>query len=597
MRACTLAALSAVYVGGALVHASVAKSGTCPDHSSELQSNEYFEWCQVSCPEGSSFNISFEYVDQGHGNWKGRLRADDPASGETIWVSDVAPHKWIHTNAVLFGPTTGANVSFKYKTGADGGHELHVRNFVWSWSANSPPAAPPLSPPRNPPSPPDVPTSSLPFVAELVLVVEGTAEDLSEDASTLVVLGHTVARLLGVPTTRITVRVLLGSVTIIIEAGAESRADAEGLALALQEKLPNASVASAELGMSVLSLEVTVRELSSFPTAAVAGGSAAGVVAVLLLACGIALYLQMYIRRLQRQAGQKHTAKRQWRISKAVLGLRAKRSREKTPAQPPPPHNQGHGAMAEASAGGGGGLLGGVLGFFANLMGGGASDGGGDERFVARALILGQPEKAAAGLRVALGLAGERSAPNPRPQRSPSPSPSPPPSPSFSILILSPQPHPHPHPHPHLSPFTPHTSALTLALTSHPITLQQPPHPHHSPASPPPLSPHPSPSPSPSPRTSHPYLGRLIRSPPRLPSLSLSTPPPPPHIRRPGLGPTAIQRRVGSCRRVQSLRQCRRPRESPLLPARHCMLAGGHACTCTPLYTGWQLSRRQDQRG
>ena len=123
--------------------------------------------------------------------------------------------------------------------------------------------------------------------------------------------------------------------------------------------------------------------------------------AVLLLACGMALYLRIYIRRLQRQAEQKHMAQRQWRVSKAVLALRGKRRRG-APVQLPPMHAQG--TVAEPSAGGG--LLGGVLGFFANLMASGDSHAD-EERFIARTLILGQPEKAAAGLRVALGLAGE----------------------------------------------------------------------------------------------------------------------------------------------------------------------------------------------
>jgi len=51
-------------------------------------------------------------------------------------------------------------------------------------------------------------------------------------------------------------------------------------------------VASEQLGMSVLSLEVTLRESSSFPTAAVAGGIASGVAVLLAACCGMALFLR-----------------------------------------------------------------------------------------------------------------------------------------------------------------------------------------------------------------------------------------------------------------------------------------------------------------
>ena len=58
---------------------------------------------------------------------------------------------------------------------------------------------------------------------------------------------------------------------------------------------------------------------------------------------------------------------------------------------------------AEKGGGGGGGFLGGVLGWFSNLT----TSTEQAERFCARSLVLGQPEVAAAGLKVALGLSDD----------------------------------------------------------------------------------------------------------------------------------------------------------------------------------------------
>lgn len=252
--------------------------------------------------------------------------------------------------------------------------------------------APLPSPPSAPPLPPDVPASDLLYTATLELEIPGSLEDVN--ASQIVSLSETVVSLLGLPTHRITIRIVPASVKIIIEASADSINQANDLAGRLQAAAPNATTASATFGFSVLSVSVVIvvpsppsapPDAVPPPVANIVGGVLGGL-GVLVLAVAGGVWFRNYRRRRRRFTLYKRKGGR---------------------ARTGSPGTQAFNAVAAGSsagnASGGGGVFGNFMGWMSSVTNPISAEAQAG-RYCARSLVLGQPEVAAAGLKVALGL-------------------------------------------------------------------------------------------------------------------------------------------------------------------------------------------------
>ena len=344
------------------------------------------------------------------------LLTDEGYTGQ-VWMgaSDVAAEGtfiWISGKHVEAG---GANPFLNWKEGEPnngaGGEDCmtyYKWSGEWKWNDRScvsilasvcenvqaPLPSPPSAPP-SPPSPPDVPETDLLYTATLELEIPGSLEDVN--ASQIISLSETVVSLLGLPSRRITIRVVAASVKIIIEASADSVNQANDLASRLNAAAPNATTASATFGLTVLSVSVVIVYPSPPsappatvppPVANIVGGILGGF-GLIVLAVAAGVWIRNYRRRRRRFTLYRKKGPRGW----ARTGSPGTQAFDANSA-----------SSSSSSSTGGGGVFGNIMGWFSSVTNPIAAEAQAG-RYCARSLVLGQPEVAAAGLKVALGLA------------------------------------------------------------------------------------------------------------------------------------------------------------------------------------------------
>ena len=185
------------------------------------------------------------------------------------------------------------------------------------------PPEPPSAPPSAPPVPPSMPPPML-FSAEMTLVVPMTVDEFLHNQTTnrtgtevLTDMGTTVAALLSVPTERIVaIRVIAGSLTIIIEVSAGDEAEAENMKAQMEAAVPNATAASSLFNVPISTVSVVIK-LPSPPIAPppsppppsplfpppvdTTGPLLIGIGVGLVLVAGVGIAWYMHVRKLRKQ--------------------------------------------------------------------------------------------------------------------------------------------------------------------------------------------------------------------------------------------------------------------------------------------------------